>query len=88
VGGVDWERQRIRVRSPKTDHEGKDSRMVSLFPDLRPYLPEVFERAEPGTECVSSILTAVAALSLNSPPIRTHPFTPGKYVSDDIGNAA
>lgn len=52
-GDVDWERGRILVRSPKTEHhEGKDSRMVPLFPELRPYLMEAFEQAEPGTEYV------------------------------------
>ena len=50
---VDWERGRIRVPSPKTEHhEGKDCRMIPLFPELRPHLLEVFEQAEPGTEHV------------------------------------
>ena len=41
------------VRSPKTEHHvsGK-SRLVPLFPELRPYLDESFEQAEPGTEFV------------------------------------
>ena len=47
---VDWERSRIRVRSPKTEHhQGKESRQVPIFPELRPYLEEAFEQAEPGT---------------------------------------
>ena len=50
---VDWERSRIRVHSPKTEHhEGKESRIVPLFPELVPYLREVFEQAEPGSEYV------------------------------------
>jgi integrase len=50
---VDWERNRIRVRSPKTEHHpGGESRMVPLFPELLPYLREVFEEAEEGTEFV------------------------------------
>ncbi len=50
---VDWEHNRIRVPSPKTEHhEGKDCRMIPLFPELRPHLLEVFEQAEPGTEYV------------------------------------
>ena len=41
------------VRSPKTAHHvGHDSRLVPLFPELLPYLLEVFEQAEPGTEYV------------------------------------
>ncbi len=50
---IDWERSRFRVRSSKTEHyEGGESRMVPLFPELVPYLREVFERAEPGSRYV------------------------------------
>ena len=52
-GDIDWERSRIRVPSPKTErHEGKASRVIPLFPELRPCLLEVFEAAEDGTEYV------------------------------------
>lgn len=52
-GNVDWERNRILVHSPKTEHHpGGESRLVPLFPELRPYLEEVFDAAEPGTEYV------------------------------------
>jgi integrase len=52
-GDVDFERGRIRVPSPKTEHlEGGESRMIPLFPELRQPLMEVFEAAEPGTELV------------------------------------
>ena len=48
-GDVDWDKGRITVTSPKTEHhEGKGSRIIPLFPELRPYLMEVFEQAEPG----------------------------------------
>ena len=54
-GDVDWERSRLTVRSPKTEHhEGGESRQVPLFPELRPYLEAVWEQAEPGTEHVIS----------------------------------
>ena len=50
---VDWGRSRMLIRSPKTEHhEGGESRMVPLFPELLPYLREVFEDAEPGSEYV------------------------------------
>ena len=50
---VDWERNRIRVPSPKTEHHvGGESRIIPLFPELLPYLREAFEQAEPGTEYV------------------------------------
>ena len=46
---VDWERGRMTVPSPKTDrYDGKGSRTIPLFADLRPYLEEAFELAEPG----------------------------------------
>jgi integrase len=43
-----WDQNRFRVRSPKTERVGKPERIVPLFPELRPYLEEAFERAEPG----------------------------------------
>jgi integrase len=46
---VDWERSRITVPSPKTDrYDGKGSRTIPLFADLRAFLDEAFELAEPG----------------------------------------
>ncbi len=48
--GVDWEHGRIRVPSPKTAcHIGHESRMIPLFPELRPHLEAAFDAAEPGT---------------------------------------
>jgi len=50
---VDWEHNRIRVPSPKTEHhKGKESRMIPLFPELRKPLLDVFDEAEPGAEFV------------------------------------
>ncbi|MHC4563838.1 MAG: tyrosine-type recombinase/integrase [Planctomycetota bacterium] len=50
---VDWERGRVRIWSSKTErHEGGDCRWIPLFPELLPYLRDVFEQAEPGTEYV------------------------------------
>src|SRR6516162_8468066 len=52
---VDWERERFRVRSPKTArHEGKEGRWVPIFPELRPYLEEAFELAPEGSVYVIS----------------------------------
>jgi len=52
-GDVDWEHGRMTVRSPKTErHVGGESRVVPLFPELRPHLEEVFDAAEAGTEFV------------------------------------
>ncbi len=49
---VDWERQRIRVTSPKTAHVGKASRIIPLFPELLPHLQDAFELAAEGSEYV------------------------------------
>jgi integrase len=39
-----WERDRMRVRSPKTEHhKGHESRIVPIFPELLPYLLESAE---------------------------------------------
>lgn len=47
---VDWERDRVLVRSPKTEHhEGRASRWIPLFPELRIHLRKCFELAAPGT---------------------------------------
>ncbi len=52
-GDVDWERGRFIVHSSKTEHhEGKGTRVVPIFPELRPYLLDAFDQAEPGTEYV------------------------------------
>src|SRR5215510_12208301 len=47
---VNWEQGRFLVHSPKTEHhEGGAGRWVPIFPELRPYLEDAFEQAEPGT---------------------------------------
>lgn len=50
---INWQTGRMLVRSPKTEHHpGGESRLVPIFPELRPYLIDAFEQAEPGTEWV------------------------------------
>jgi integrase len=50
---VDWEHGRITVHASKTEHHDDGGiRVFPLFPEMRPYLEEVWERAEPGTEYV------------------------------------
>ena len=52
-GDVDWQRGRMLVHSPKTEHHpGGESRLVPIFPELRPYLEKAFDEAEPGTEFI------------------------------------
>ena len=43
-GDVDWDASRMTVRSPKTEHhEGKECRVMPIFPELRPYLQAVYD---------------------------------------------
>lgn len=50
---IDWQNQRMHVRSPKTEHHaGRESRLVPLFPELLPHLERAFELAEDGAEFV------------------------------------
>ena len=47
---VDWERGRFLVHSPKTEHlDRSGDRWVPIFSELRPYLEDASEQAEPGT---------------------------------------
>jgi integrase len=51
--GVDSERQRLTIRSPKTEHlAGRGYRVIPLFPDLRPYLESAWDEALDGAEYV------------------------------------
>lgn len=49
---VDWEGQRLRIPSPKTEHCGKSFRVAPLFAELEPYLRDLFELAPDGSEFV------------------------------------
>jgi len=54
-GDIDWANNRINVPSPKTEHlPGGAYRMIPLFAELRPYLADVFDQAEPGSQYVIS----------------------------------
>jgi len=52
---VNWERGRVKIRSCKTEHhDGGGSRIIPLFPELRPYLEDAQELAEPGASyCIT-----------------------------------
>ncbi|MEM8758654.1 MAG: hypothetical protein AAGF47_12845 [Planctomycetota bacterium] len=50
---MDTENLRLTVRSPKTEHRaGGAARTVPIFPELLPFLFDVNERAEEGSEYV------------------------------------
>lgn len=47
---VDWEHNRLRIPSTKTEgHEGGDERIIPLFPELARVLRDAFEEADSGT---------------------------------------
>jgi len=46
---VDWEKQRLRVPSPKTEGHGKSFRVVPILPQVMPYLQEVWDQAPEGS---------------------------------------
>ena len=49
LADADWERCRLRVRSPKTEHhEGKGERIIPIFPELKPHLETVWHEAPEG----------------------------------------
>ncbi len=52
---IDWEHERIRIPSPKTEHHiGRSSRTIPLFPEIRRHLADVFDKApEGGTHVIS-----------------------------------
>ena len=50
---INWEEEKITIHSEKTaHHQGKESRIIPLFPEIRPYLEEQYELAEPGNPFV------------------------------------
>lgn len=52
-GDIHWDRGRMTVWSPKTEHHPNgESRLTPLFPELRPYLEAAFDEADEGTEYV------------------------------------
>ena len=45
---VDWQNESLLVRSPKTERQGKGSRLIPLFPELKKELKAQWELAEEG----------------------------------------
>ncbi len=53
---VNWSKSRFIVRSPKTEHiEGRETRIVPIFPELLPLLREAFELAPDGENRIITI---------------------------------
>ncbi len=50
-GDVDWEHGKMTIRASKTEHyEGRATRVIPLFPELRPYLEAVRQDIESDAE--------------------------------------
>ena len=46
---IDWERRRIKIRSPKTEGHGKAFRMAPILPEVMPHLERLFDAAPKGS---------------------------------------
>ena len=68
---VDWTRERVRVRSPKTEHhEGKGERVFPLCPQLHAVLLPAFEAASDGAEFVVAGYRDATAANLRTQRLR------------------
>jgi len=66
-GDVDWESNRLMIHSPKTEHhEGRDTRLIPMFPELAALLRERFEDAEEGETLVLPMLEGRTDASLRA----------------------
>jgi integrase len=67
---VDWAKNRMLVRSPKTERHGKAERTVPLFPELREVLIEAFELAPEGAEHVVGTYRDAQSANLRTQLVR------------------
>ncbi len=59
---IDWDRNRMTIHSPKTEHHpGQDSRVIPIFPEVMPALRECYDLAEPGSQYVITRYRSAAA---------------------------
>ena len=69
-GDVDWDRQRLTVRSPKTEHhEGHDRRIIPLFPEIAEPLQQMFDAAPEGEVYVLPFVRNRTGAGLRKPLI-------------------
>lgn len=58
---IDWERDRMVIHSPKTAHHaGKATRVCPIFPELRPYLDDLFSVPDNAVYVLPSLRPASA----------------------------
>ncbi len=67
-GDVNWEKNRLTVRSKKTEHHGGDHaiRVVPIVPELHAILAEAFDRPDAGTFVVPMAATRGAGANLRT----------------------
>ena len=63
---IHWDSERLTVTSPKTKRYGKASRIVPLFPELRPYLDEAYFRDDGDEKWVVPMLAGNADKNLGT----------------------
>jgi len=63
---IHWDTDRFTVTSPKTKRYGKASRVVPLFPELRPFLDEAFSMAGDGEKWVVPMLSGRPSKNLGT----------------------
>ena len=63
---IHWDTERITVTSPKTRRYGKGTRVIPLFPELRPYLDEAFTMAKEGEKWVIPMLDGEPSKNLGT----------------------
>ena len=63
---IHWDAERFTVTSPKTKRYGKASRVVPIFPELRPFIDEAFSMADEGENWVVPMLSGDADRNLGT----------------------
>jgi len=63
---IHWDTERFTVTSPKTKRYGKGTRIVPIFPELRPYLDEAFSMAGEGESWVIPMLAGEPTKNLGT----------------------
>ncbi len=64
---VQWDQGRLIVPSPKTEHhEGREQRIIPIFPELRPYLEESYNQAGKDQEYL------ITTYRMSESNLRTH----------------
>jgi integrase len=63
---IHWDTERFMVTSPKTKRYGKGTRIVPIFPELRPFLDEAFSMAGEGESWVVPMLEGEPSKNLGT----------------------